>query len=76
LANTGDPKTPLVWSSSGGMATNGVMQPARSAEDSDDEPEQLQYKVILLGDGAVGKTSIANRFTEDHIAAKLRGVKF
>ena len=42
--------------------------PARSAEDSDDEPEQLQYKVILLGDGAVGKTSIAMRFTEDRFA--------
>ena len=58
----------LVWSSSGGMASAGVIAPARSAEDSEDEPEQLQYKVILLGDGAVGKTSIAMRFTEDHFA--------
>ena len=40
--------------------------------DSDDEPEQLQYKVILLGDGAVGKTSIAMRFTEDHFAKQYK----
>ena len=68
------------WSSDGrGMATAGVIAPARSAEDSDDEPEQLQYKVILLGDGAVGKTSIAMRFTEDHFAKAYKqtiGVDF
>ncbi|CEG37337.1 ras family [Plasmopara halstedii] len=34
--------------------------------DSDSEPRQLQYKVIILGDGAVGKTSIAMRHTEDN----------
>ena len=44
----------------------------KSMEDSDDEPEQLQYKVILLGDGAVGKTSIAMRFTEDHFAKQYK----
>ena len=46
---------------------------------SDDEPEQLQYKVILLGDGATGKTSIANRFTDDHFAQQYKqtiGVDF
>ena len=43
-------------------------QRVKAQEDSDDEPEHLQYKVILLGDGAVGKTSVANRFTDDHFA--------
>mmetsp|Transcript_15417 Transcript_15417/g.45076 ORF Transcript_15417/g.45076 Transcript_15417/m.45076 type:complete len:223 (+) Transcript_15417:105-773(+) len=42
-------------------------------EDSgEDEPEQVQYKVILLGDGAVGKTSIAMRFTQDHFAQSYK----
>merc|ERR1719265_2971224 len=34
----------------------------------DAEPEYLQYKIILLGDGAVGKTSLAMRFCEEHFA--------
>ena len=34
-------------------------------DDSDDEVESLQFKVILVGDGTVGKTSIAMRFTDD-----------
>lgn len=37
-------------------------------EDDEDEPEYLQFKVIILGDGAVGKTSLATRFCEDHFA--------
>lgn len=40
--------------------------------DSDEEPEQLQYKVIILGDGAVGKTSIAMRFTEDYFSKSYK----
>lgn len=41
-------------------------------EDDDDEPEYLQFKVILLGDGAVGKTSLATRFCEDHFAKQYK----
>eukprot|EP00753_Platysulcus_tardus_P020206 PLAT7879.1.p1 GENE.PLAT7879.1~~PLAT7879.1.p1 ORF type:complete len:247 (+),score=114.54 PLAT7879.1:61-741(+) len=42
------------------------------ASDSDEEPEMLQYKVILLGDGAVGKTSIATRFTQDYFPRQYK----
>lgn len=40
--------------------------------DSEDEPEQLQYKVIIVGDGAVGKTSISMRFTEDYFSKSYK----
>jgi GTPase SAR1 family protein len=35
-------------------------------EDEDEVFQNKQYKVIFLGDGAVGKTSIILRFTQDH----------
>lgn len=41
-------------------------------EEDEDEPEYVQFKVILLGDGAVGKTSIATRFCEDHFAKNYK----
>ncbi|CEL94612.1 unnamed protein product [Vitrella brassicaformis CCMP3155] len=36
------------------------------------DPEYLQYKVIILGDGAVGKTSLATRFTEDQFSKSYK----
>ena len=67
---------------------------AVDSSDSDDEPEQLQYKVshvtqrwpecsfspltkfgsqvILLGNGAVGKTSVETRFTKDTFAKQYK----
>jgi len=39
---------------------------------SDDEAEQLVYKVIIMGDGAVGKTSIINRFCQDGFAQSYK----
>jgi GTPase SAR1 family protein len=42
-------------------------------------PFSATAQIILLGDGAVGKTSIANRFTEDKFAQSYKqtvGVDF
>ena len=51
-------------------------------EDSDEEeegPEHLQYKVVVLGNGTVGKTSVILRFCEDHFGKNYKqtiGVDF
>lgn len=50
-----------------------------STNDEDDDIISIQYKVILLGDGAVGKTSIATRFAEDQFNQRYKqtvGVDF
>lgn len=52
---------------------------AAADSDSDDDVEQLQYKICILGDGAVGKTSITSRFTTDTFASSYKqtiGVDF
>lgn len=45
-----------------------VSQPSTS--DSEDEHEFLQYKLVILGDGAVGKTSLSLRFSEDEFSRR------
>lgn len=42
------------------------------SDSSDEEPQHLQYKVILIGDGAVGKTSIAHRICDDTFATSYK----
>ncbi len=45
-----------------------VSQPSTS--DSEDEHAFLQYKLVILGDGAVGKTSLSLRFSEDRFSRR------
>jgi len=50
-----------------------------SSSDDEDSIEELQYKICILGDGAVGKTSITHRFTSDQFAQSYKqtiGVDF
>lgn len=43
----------------------------KKVEDEDDD-EWLQFKVIILGDGAVGKTSTIMRFSQDYFATQYK----
>ena len=64
---------------SGAAGPQGKVAEHQDDSDSDGEPEMHQYKIILLGDGAVGKTSVANRFTEDYFSMTYKqtiGVDF
>ena len=37
-------------------------------DEGSEDVSQMQYKIVILGDGAVGKTSICNRFVKDNFA--------
>ena len=43
-----------------------------NSSDEDEEPENLQYKVVVLGNGTVGKTSLINRFINDDFAKSYK----
>lgn len=49
------------------------------SDNENDDIQSYQYKIILLGDGAVGKTSIATRFSEEKFSQNYKqtvGVDF
>merc|ERR1719223_646163 len=49
------------------------------SDDDGDEIEQMQYKIVVLGNGAVGKTSLVMRFCEDYFDRQYKqtvGVDF
>ncbi len=51
----------------------------KSDADSDDEPDYFQYKIVVLGDGTVGKSSLILRFVEDYFGKSYKqtiGVDF
>jgi GTPase SAR1 family protein len=57
--------------------------PPQEEDDDDDEeddgPEHLQYKIVVLGNGTVGKTSLIMRFCEDFFGRQYKqtiGVDF
>lgn len=61
------------------MSSKNETRVVHEEESDEDEVKLLQYKVILLGDGAVGKTSIAQRFTENNFYPQYKqtiGVDF
>lgn len=49
------------------------------ANEEEEEIEQMQYKIVVLGNGAVGKTSLVMRFCEDYFDRQYKqtvGVDF
>lgn len=63
------------------MVSNISKAPVKQDSDSEDGngPENLQYKVVVLGNGTVGKTSLVMRFCEDHFGKSYKqtiGVDF
>ena len=50
-----------------------------ASSSEEEEPENLSYKIIIIGDEAVGKTQIVNRYCDDHFSKNYKktiGVDF
>lgn len=61
------------------LSKNNMAKATDSDNDHEEDIQNYQYKIILLGDGAVGKTSIATRFSEEKFSQNYKqtvGVDF
>lgn len=47
-----------------------IMSQQLGRSDSDVDKDFLQYKLVILGDGAIGKTSLSTRFSEDKFSKR------
>lgn len=43
-----------------------------SSSEEEEDPENLQYKIVVLGNGTVGKTSLISRFCQDSFARSYK----
>lgn len=54
------------------MVENNERKEAEISSSEEDEPENLQYKIVVLGNGTVGKTSLISRFCQDEFARSYK----
>lgn len=54
------------------VSGDGVVEEEKCVSESDEEEVHHHYKVILLGDGTVGKTCLATRYTGDYFGKSYK----
>ena len=61
------------------MEKKGGAEPKADSSSEDEEPENLSYKIIILGNSTVGKTQIINRYCDNYFTKNYKktiGVDF
>ena len=61
------------------MDKKGGAEPKADSSSEEEEPENLSYKIIILGNSTVGKTQIINRYCDNYFSKNYKktiGVDF